>query len=298
MLLALKECRLCPRECGVNRYEETGFCQSSAEMVVAKAYLHPWEEPCISGERGSGCIFFSHCNLSCIFCQNHAISHQGLGQGVSVEKLADLMLDLASQGAHNINLVTPTHYAPLLVESIKLAKAGGLSIPIVYNTNSYESVSTIESLKGHVDIYLADFKYWDDAKAVAYSHGPEYVATASKAIDAMFEQVGQPVFDDKGMMQKGLIVRHLMLPGMLLDTKKIITYLYERYGEGFYLSLMNQYTPMYEALNHEKLKAPINPKQYDNAIAHCEALGIERVFIQGEGTVTTSYVPDFQKPEF
>lgn len=298
MLSILKNCNLCPRECNVDRYTSLGFCKSSEKMIVAKAYLHKWEEPCISGENGSGCIFFANCNLKCIYCQNYEISQASQGKVVSIEKLADIMLNLQLQGAHNINLVTPTHYCVQIIESIKLAKSKGLNIPIVYNTNSYEMPSTIALLKGYVDIFLADLKYIDEKKAVEYSAAPNYYAVATKAIKKMFGLVGPAVFDENGMMKSGVIVRHLMLPGMLLDTKKIISNLYNEYKNDIYLSLMNQYTPMYKAVSHSKLSNPLNPKQYENAIEHCESIGFENVFIQEEGTSNTSYVPDFTVAEF
>lgn len=298
MLSILKSCNLCPRECNVDRYNSTGFCHASEQIVIAKAYLHKWEEPCISGINGSGCVFFTNCNLKCIYCQNYEISQASLGKIVSIEKLADIMLDLQLQGAHNINLVTPTHYCVQIIEAIKIAKFKGLNIPIVYNTNSYELPSTIKLLKGYVDIFLADLKYIDEKKSIEYSAAPNYYLVATKAIDEMFKLTGPANFDENGMMKSGVIVRHLMLPGMLLDTKKIISNLYNKYKNDIYLSLMNQYTPMYKAVSHSKLALPLNPKQYENAIEHCEAIGFENVFIQEDGTSTTSYVPDFNIPEF
>ena len=251
----LEKCRLCPRKCSVNRKMQTGVCGMLDKMVIARASLHLWEEPCISGDYGSGTIFFTGCNLKCIFCQNKQISTKNIGKEVTLEEFAAICLNLEKQGASNINLVTPTHFVPLIIEGLKLAKKQGLNIPIVYNTSSYENKETIRMLNGLIDIYLPDFKYYDNHYAVLYSHAPNYFEVAKEAIEEMVRQVGEPQFDERGMMTKGVIVRHLMLPNLKDDSKKILSYLYQKYQDHIYISIMNQYTPIqhferFEELNH------------------------------------------------
>lgn len=295
----LEKCLLCPRNCGVNREKgELGFCNSGKNVKVAKAYLHQWEEPCISGTKGSGTIFFSNCNLSCVFCQNHKISRDGLGKEISSKELSDLFLLQQKQGAHNINLVTPTHYVPQIIEAIKSSKSKGLNIPILYNTNSYENPATIKSLKGYVDVYLADLKYYKDQYAIKYSNAKDYFFHATKAIDEMYTQVGQVEFDHEGMIKRGLIIRHLMLPGLLFDSKKIIDYIYNSYGDSVFISLMNQYTPMYRASEYPEINKKIKPKHYDSIIEYCLGLGIKNAFIQDSGTASEAFVPDFDLADF
>lgn len=299
MLNILSDCDLCPRNCHVDRFSHTGYCNSTNEIKLSKAYLHMWEEPCISGSNGSGCLFFSNCNLSCIFCQNYEISQNSKGRLVSIDQLSNLMLKLQKNGAHNINLVTPTQYVPQICKAIILAKKLGLSIPIVYNTNSYESTKTIQMIAPLVDIFLADFKYFDDKYAREYSNAPDYFNVASAAIKTMYDYVGNPIFDlDSKLMKKGLIIRHLMLPGHGLDTKNIINYLFESYGSNFYLSLMNQYTPYYKALNHPKLNKPLSQNRYEKMIDYCSSLGLENVFIQDKGSSSDSFIPNFDNPNF
>jgi len=237
MLESLKNCRLCPRNCGVNRLEgNLGFCRAGKDVRIAKVSLHDWEEPCVSGSRGSGTLFFSNCNLRCVFCQNHKISEESYGKDVSIDRLAEIFLEQQERGAHNINLVTPTHYAPQIIEAVKIAKRDGLRLPILYNTNSYENLETIKYLDGTVDVYLADLKYYSDSYAQKYSGISGYFLNASKAIQEMYRQVGKPVFDSESMMQRGLIIRHLMLPGLLFDSKKIMDYIMDAYGDSVYVS--------------------------------------------------------------
>lgn len=294
MLESLKNCRLCPRNCGVNRLEgELGFCRAGLEVRIAKVCLHEWEEPCISGTKGSGTVFFSNCNLRCVFCQNHRISEESCGKDVSIERLAEIFLEQQDRGAHNINLVTPTHYVPQIIEAVKMAKQKGLRLPILYNTNSYENVETIRSLDGIVDVYLADLKYYSDACALKYSGAKEYFNHASKAIEEMFKQVGTPVFDSKSIMQRGLIVRHLMLPGVLFDTKKVMDYLLETFGDDIYVSIMNQYTPMHKAAQYPEIDKRVNKRHYESIVQYCLDSGMHNAFIQDPGTATEDYVPDF-----
>ena len=220
-----KDCTLCPRMCHIDRTKEKGTCGIKDKMIIARASLHMWEEPCISGKEGSGTIFFSGCNLKCIFCQNYEISTKVVGQEVSIEDFATICLNLEKMGANNINLVTPTCVVPLIIDGIKLAKSKGLSIPIVYNTSGYENVDTIKLLDGIVDIYLPDFKYYDDNYALKYSHVKDYFINASLALNEMYKQVGKPKFNKNKMMVKGVIVRHLALPGLIDDSKQILNYL-------------------------------------------------------------------------
>lgn len=290
----LRECNICPRNCKVNRLlGERGYCNIGAEIKVAKAYLHQWEEPCISGSNGSGTVFFSNCNLKCVFCQNHVISHDGVGQEISIEKLSEIFLNLEKKGAHNINLVTATSYAPQVIEAVDIAKEAGLSIPVVYNTNSYENVDTIKALDGRIDVYLPDLKYYDDKYAIRYSKAPNYFKYATKAIEEMVLQVGKPVFDQDGILKKGVIIRHLMLPGLLFDSKKIIEYIYRTFGDSVYISIMNQYTPMHEANKYEEINRTLKEEYYDRFIDYCYDLGIRNAFIQEGGSSSEQFVPDF-----
>jgi len=263
------------------------------KLVVAKAYLHMWEEPCISGTNGSGTIFFTGCNLKCIFCQNRVISTKLIGQEITIEEFSNICLNLEKQGAHNINLVTPTHFVPPIVEGLKLAKQKGLSIPIVYNTSSYENIETIKMLDGLVDIYLPDLKYYDDEYAIKYSHAPNYFKHASNAITEMYNQVGKPIFDENGIMTKGIIVRHMMMPNLKEDTKKILNYLYKTYNDNIYISIMNQYTPIKHFERFKELNNKISENDYDEIINYALDLGIEKAFIQEGETQKTSFIPDF-----
>lgn len=292
-------CNLCPRNCNVNRVkDEIGFCKSKNTVKIAKVSLHKWEEPCISGTNGSGTIFFSNCNLRCVFCQNHVISNEGLGREISIRKLADIMLSQQEKGAHNINLVTPTQYAIQIIEALKIAKNEGLSIPILYNTNSYENVDTIKKLKGYIDVYLPDLKYFNDKYAKKYSNAPNYFSYASKSINEMVSQVGPNTFDENGIITKGVIIRHMMLPGLLFDSKKIIDYIHKTYKDSVYISIMNQYTPMFNASKFPEINKPLNPKLYDSLIDYALSIGINNAFIQDTGTSSKSFVPDFNMSGF
>ena len=289
----LNSCNLCPRNCHVNRNNnEIGYCGASNQMVIAKAYLHMWEEPCISGSVGSGTIFFSYCNLRCIFCQNYDISTLHKGNIVSVNRLKEICLELQEKGALNINLVTPTHYVPLIVEALKLAKKEELTIPIIYNTSSYENISTIKLLEGIVDIYLPDLKYYDDIYGIKYSNCNNYFKYASSAIEEMYKQVGKCVFDNNGIIKKGVIVRHLMLPDNIEDSKNIINYLYNKYKDNIYISIMNQYTPL-RRLEYENLNRKVNDTEYDELINYAYDLGIRNAYIQEGETQKESFIPDF-----
>lgn len=289
----LTKCNLCPRNCLVDRSKTVGVCGMKDKLVVAKAYLHMWEEPCLSGNNGSGTIFFTGCNLKCIFCQNNEISTKNIGIEITTQEFASICLDLEKQGANNINLVTPTHFVPLIIEGLKLAKEKGLNIPIVYNTSSYENIETIKMLNGIVDIYLPDLKYYDDKYAIKYSNAPNYFNVATNAIQEMYKQVGTPIFNNDGMMIKGIIVRHMIMPGLKEDSKKILNYLYNTYHNNIYISIMNQYTPIKHFDKHKELNNKISDNEYDEIINYAIDLGIEKAFIQEGETQTTSFIPDF-----
>jgi len=294
MIDLLYSCKLCPRNCAVNRLiGQVGFCRSGSGVKVARVSLHHWEEPCISGDNGSGTIFFSECNLKCVFCQNHSISHTGVGKEISIERLASIFIEQQERGAHNINLVTPTHFVPQITEALKLAKDNGLKLPIVYNSNGYENIETIKALEGYIDIYLPDLKYYDDKYAIKYSNAPNYFKTASRAIEEMFNQVGKPQFDKHNMMTQGVIIRHLMLPGLLFDSKEIIDYIWNTFGHSVYISIMNQYTPVNDLSKYSEINKPLSQKHYESLIDYCISLGIKNAFIQEEGTVSESFIPDF-----
>ena len=289
----LNLCKLCPRNCMVNRNKgEIGFCKSGNKIRIAKAYLHMWEEPCITGKNGSGTIFFSGCNLRCIFCQNYYISELNNGVEIEIEKFADICLDLQNRGATNINLVTPTHYVPLIIEGIKIAREKGLKIPIVYNSSGYEMVDTIKLLEGIVDVYLPDFKYYDNEYALKYSGCRDYFEYTEKAIREMVRQQHKCIFDKEGNMIKGVIVRHLILPDREEDSKKILEYLYKEYKNKIFYSIMNQYTPVRKC-KYEELNKKVDNSVYDKVIDYAWNLGIRKAFIQEEGTVSESFIPEF-----
>lgn len=293
-------CNLCPRRCGVDRLGgKHGFCGASGDGIDAvRASLHMWEEPCISGTTGSGTIFFSHCTLKCIYCQNHEISGSDKrGFSISAERLSEIMLALQKKGAQNINLVTPTHYVYQILDAIRLAKTqtekGILSIPVVYNTGGYELPETIGLLEGSVQIFLTDFKYWDRRISQAYSSAENYRAYAIKSLDRMLDVAGSPTFDTTGKMTGGVIVRHLALPGLLEDSMRILAFLYKRYGERIYFSIMNQYTPPSGIKLPAALQNPLSEADYEKLISFAEDLGISQCFIQYGGTVDESFVPAF-----
>lgn len=294
MISILSKCKLCPRNCNVNRLNnEKGFCMAAINPKVARVSLHHFEEPCISGTNGSGTVFFSECNLSCVFCQNHSISENHVGKEISIKRLSEIFLEQQKNGAHNINLVTPTHYVPQIIEALDIAKANGLCIPIIYNTSSYENLETIKSLKGYIDIYLPDLKYYNDKFAIKYSNAPNYFKYASLAIEEMVNQTGKCQFDENGIIKKGVIIRHMMLPGLLFDSKKIIDYIYNKFKDLVYVSIMNQYTPLNKAKDYPEINKPVNPKIYESFIDYCISIGITQGFIQEEGTVKESFVPEF-----
>ncbi|MDF2591064.1 MAG: Radical domain protein [Clostridia bacterium] len=289
----LESCKICPRRCSTNRTQNLGPCGVGKELVVAKAFLHQWEEPCLSGNAGSGTIFFSGCNLHCVFCQNYDISQENFGKTISIERLSEIMLELQEQGAVNINLVSPTPYVFHIIEAVSIARKSGLALPIVYNTNGYETEETIEMLRGTIDIYLPDIKYFEDKYALKYSNAPYYFEYASKAILCMVKQVGYPVFDDTGLMRKGVLIRHMIMPDMLDDSKRLLRWIKDELGIETYVSLMCQYTPMYKANQFEEINRKLDEWEYDYIVAVFLRLGLENGFVQDFSSATTDYVPNF-----
>lgn len=289
----LSNCRLCPNLCGINRIDgEVGVCNAGLLPKVAMASLHFWEEPCISGEAGSGAVFFSHCNLSCVFCQNYKISHEGFGQEISVEQLANIYINLQNQGALNINLVSATQYIPQVVESLKLAHELGLKIPIVYNSNGYETVDALMLLEGLVDVYLPDLKYFDHELSKSYSNAPNYFTNSTLAILEMYRQVGEPVYKDD-IIQSGLMIRHLLLPGLVEDSKKVLKWIKDNLPLEIPISLMSQYTPVYKAKSIENLNRGISEKEYEEIIDYFFDIGLENGFVQDHSSATSDYTPIF-----
>lgn len=288
-------CTLCPRSCRVDREGgEKGFCQvSDTKIRVARAALHMWEEPCISGTEGSGTVFFSGCPLRCVYCQNRDIARAGAGKEITVERLAQIFLELQEKGAENINLVTPTHYTPEIVLAVRHARDCGLTLPIVYNCSGYEKTETLQTLEGIVDIYLTDFKYMDAQAAGKYSHAPDYPEAAEEALREMVHQQPAPVFDGKGMMKKGVIVRHLLLPGHLKNAKAVVKYVYETYGNAVFLSLMNQYTPLSGMERWPELNRKVTRREYDRLLDFAVDLGVENGFFQEGETARESFIPAF-----
>lgn len=289
----LENCTLCPRSCGVNRLQgEQGVCGAGDTVRIARAALHAWEEPCLSGERGSGTVFFSHCTLRCCYCQNYAISTGGRGKQVTLETLTAQFLSLQEQGAHNLNLVTATHYLPQILEALELAKECGFSLPVVYNCGGYESLETLRLLEGVADVYLPDFKYTWEESSRAFSGAPDYRETALAAITEMVRQTGAPQFDEDGMITRGVLVRHLLLPGHIEESKEAVRLLYETFGNSIYLSIMNQFTPVRETPFAE-LNGPVDSLDYRDLVSYAEFIGITKGFVQEGGTVAESFIPDW-----
>ena len=297
MMFDLKNCNLCPRLCGVNRFEQAGACGMGAEVQVARAALHFWEEPPISGECGSGTVFFSGCNLGCVYCQNRAISHEKRGKAVSIERLSALFWKLQEQGAHNINLVTPTHFAPQIMEAVRRYRKEGGSLPMVYNTSGYERKETIAALSKTVDIYLADLKYAESASAQKYSRAADYPCVAREALLEMVRQVGAPQFDERGMLKRGVIVRLLVLPSIEHEAMMNLKWLKKTLGDSIMVSIMNQYTPVGEHLPKE-LAAPLPQSTYATVVNFAKTLGFKYAYMQEGETFRESFIPDFEEETF
>ena len=293
MTSVYKNCNLCPRECGIDRSKKKGYCKTTDKLLVSRAALHMWEEPCISGDNGSGTVFFGGCPMGCIYCQNVKIRDGRVGKEITSKRLADIFFELKSQGANNINLVTPTHFVPHIIEALDIAKTQNLDIPIVYNTSGYEKVETLKMLEGYVDVYLPDFKYYNEKSAKEYSNAPDYIKHVKKAISEMVHQVGTPRFYQNGIMRKGVIVRHLLLPEHLGESKKIIKYLYDTYKDDIFISIMNQYTPMPQMARHKILKERVTEKEYNDLIDYAVDIGVENGFVQEGETATESFIPHF-----
>jgi len=314
LLTAYQNCDLCGRHCNINRASgNTGFCKQTATIRAARAAMHFWEEPCISGQKGSGAVFFSGCSMGCVFCQNRDIALGSVGKDLSISQLADIYLKLQEDGAHNINLVTPTHFIPSIVASLELAKSKGLTIPIVYNTGSLETVEALHMLDGLIDVYLPDAKYYDSAVAKRYARIPNYYQIAKKAIAEMVRQVGSPVFADAktgsvlnatttdeliefsetGLIKKGVIIRHLLLPGQLQDSKCILKDLYETFGNRVFFSIMSQYTPVNPPEDYPELKRRVTEEEYEALLDFAVSLNIEQAFIQDREVADESFIPAF-----
>ncbi|MFU0828823.1 MAG: Radical SAM core domain-containing protein [Lachnoclostridium sp.] len=292
----MKKCTLCPRECGADRTRgQIGACKMTDELLVARAALHFWEEPCISGEQGSGAVFFSGCALGCVYCQNHNIAKGLAGKKITIERLSDIFIELQEKGANNINLVTPSHYVPQIIEAIDLARTKGLRLPIVYNTSAYEKVETLKLLDGYVDVYLPDLKYRSPQISKKYSGAEDYFTYASKAIGEMVRQTGKAKFNKDGIMTRGVIVRHLTLPGYLWDSKDILEYLYGTYGDTIYISIMNQYTPLPHVKAYPEINRKITAKEYEELVDYALYLGVENGFIQEGETASESFIPEFNE---
>lgn len=290
----LSSCTICPHNCKVNRNNgQIGRCRSGNKVKIALASVHNYEEPCISGKNGSGTIFFSNCNLSCIYCQNYKISQLGKGYELSVEELANIMLEQQEKGVNNINLVTPTMYAYQIIEAIKIARQNGLNIPIIYNTNGYENVKTIQDLNGYVDVYLPDLKYYSNELSKKYSKVDNYFKYATEAIKEMYKQVGSPVFNEDGIIQKGLIIRHLVLPNHLQNSKHILKWIKENIPEDTYVSVMAQYFPTYKAKEDELINRKLTKKEYKEIEEFLYTLYLKNGYMQELGEHEEEYVPDF-----
>lgn len=288
----MQNCKLCPRACGVDRTHNRGLCGANDHIEAARASLHLWEEPPISGTNGSGTVFFSHCSLGCVFCQNRQISRRdGYGQTLSSEQLAQTFLFLAHQGAHNINLVTGAHYVPQIIEALSLAKQDGLSIPIVYNSSGYECVETLRLLEGYVDIYLPDYKYYSSYYAARYSHAEDYREIAVEAITEMVRQTGSPQFDKNGLLTRGTVIRHLMLPELAGDTAQVLRDIASRFGDRVLVSLMRQYTP-FNMQDWPELNRTITEAEYEEACELFRTLGLSGFFQQSE-SISESFIPAF-----
>ena len=293
----LEKCVLCPRACNVNRIKgEKGFCGVAGIGIKgARAALHMWEEPCISGENGSGTVFFSGCPLRCVYCQNYQIANGSIGSTISKERLAEIFLELQQKNAENINLVTPTHYTPEIIWAVKEARKNGLVLPIVYNCSGYEKVETLKMLDGIVDIYLTDFKYMDKSAAKRYSRAEDYPDIAKAALEEMVRQCGEAIFDERDMMKRGVIVRHLLLPEQVQNAKDVVQYVYETYGDRVFLSLMNQYTPLPQVEAFPEINRCVTEEEYDELVDFAIEIGVENGFIQEGETAKESFIPAFDE---
>ena len=289
-----ENCLLCPRKCGINRSTgQTGVCGVSSEIKVARAALHYWEEPCISGKRGSGAVFFSGCSLHCVFCQNREISDGKEGKVISKERLSDIFMELADKGANNINLVTPGQYIPDIVWAVNNARSRGMKLPIIYNTSGYENVTELKQLEGIVDVYLPDFKYMDSTLSAMYSRAKDYPSVAKQALSEMVRQQPDVVIDDAtGLIQKGVIVRQLLLPGHVNDAKAVLKYLYDTYHDHVYISMMSQFTPI-ALKDYPEINRTVTRREYERLVDYALEIGITNAFIQEGDVAKDSFIPAF-----
>ncbi len=288
-------CTLCPRRCGANRQVEPGDCGETNVLRVGRAALHAWEEPCISGQNGSGAVFFTGCSLRCVYCQNGPLSRSQVGKEISVDRLCEIFFELADQGAQNINLVTGTHFIPQICAAIRQAKEAGLTLPIVYNTSGYERVESLRALSGLVDVYLPDFKYMQAETAARYSKAPDYPDVAKAALKEMVAQQPRPTFDDQGRMTRGVLVRHLLLPGHVREAKSIVSYLYQTYGDTIYISLLSQYTPMSDLGGDVDplLTRRVTKREYESLVTYAIDLGVENGYVQEADSAVNQFIPSF-----
>ena len=291
----LEKCTICPHNCGINRTNnQIGRCKSKDTVKIALFSTHNFEEPCISGKKGSGTVFFSNCNMNCVFCQNYEISQQGKGKEITIEELAEIFIKQQEKDVENINLVTPTSYVPQIIESIKIARNKGLKLPIVYNTNGYEKVETLKMLEGYVDIYLPDFKYSDNELAKRLSKVDNYFEIATQALTEMYKQTGKAVFDDRGIMQKGMIIRHLVLPNHILNSRRVLKWINENMHD-VYVSVMAQYFPTYKAKDIEDINRKLSKEEYEQIENYLYRLDLENGYIQELGEHEEEYVPKWDE---
>ena len=291
----LEKCQICPHNCKINRNKnQIGRCKSTNKIKIALYSVHNFEEPCISGKNGSGTVFFSNCNMNCVYCQNYEISQMGIGKEITIEELSNIFLKLQNKNVNNINLVTPTSYVPQIIEAIKIAKENGLNLPIIYNTNGYEKIETIKMLNGYIDVYLPDFKYYDNELAKRYSKIDNYFEIASEAIKEMYNQVGAPILDKNGIIKKGLMIRHLVLPNNIENSKNVLKWLKENIKEDVYINIMAQYFPTYKAKEIEELNRKLNKEEYKIIEDYLYELDIENGYIQELGEHEEEYVPKWE----
>lgn len=296
MIELLDKCTICPHKCGINRNKnQIGRCKSKNTVKIGLYSTHDFEEPCISGKNGSGTVFFSNCNMNCIYCQNYEISQEGIGKEISIEELANIFIKQQEKKVENINLVTPTTYVPQIIQAIKIAKQKGLKIPIIYNTNGYENVETLRLLEGYIDVYLPDLKYANSKLSKEYSKVDNYFEIATKAIKEMYRQVGPPKLNDKGIIEKGLIIRHLVLPNNLINSKIILKWIKENIDENVYISVMAQYFPTYKAKSVEKLNRKLTKEEYKDIEQYVYKLNIKNGYMQELGEHEEEYVPKWEE---
>ena len=292
-----KLCNLCPRRCNADRDSDAGIkralCKSAWTPRVALVSLHAWEEPCISGKRGAGTVFFSHCTMRCCFCQNYEISNEGKGIEVTPERLTEIFLEEERRGAETLELVTPSHYADSIIPALKEAKASGLSIPVVYNTNAYDLPETLKRFAGLVDVFMPDLKYFDSRLAARYSGVPHYKEVATKAIETMFELTGPIRLNSEGILEKGVLIRHLVLPWLYKDSFACLKWIYERFKDDVYVSVMNQYMPLYKANRHREINRPLTTLEYNRVLDYAEKLGMKKVYFQAGRTNSDIFIPIF-----